>query len=251
MSAFVIAVLIVVCAAVSCNVAKNRPKPEPEVDSASVTTAPVTSYEIKGVGVFSQGGTEQVAACETYAFASLMEYLKIDFDVAEFGEKYLVKSPVTYDADYNRYAPDLRTAFAGTLEEGYGIYAPAMVTSINNFLSAKKQSLRATELKGKTLEQLCREYVLKDTPVMIWGNAYMDEPEEYVTWIVNEADENAQTKVGDIFEWPTNEHCLLLIGFDEEHYIFSDSVAGKIASYDKTDSEKCFKQMGSQAIVLK
>ena len=250
-ASLIIAVLVIAIIITAAN-SGNRQEPDSEATTAPATAVPAekTSHYINGVGVTAQGSTDEVAACETYALSALMGYLKIDFDVKDFGENYLIKSPISYDDDFNRYGPDMYTAFAGDLEEGYGIYAPAMTSSINSFLSAKGRSERASDIYGKTLEELCREYIDRDIPVMIWANAYMQEPEEYVTWIVDTVDENARTKKGELFEWPCNEHCMLLIGYDEDSYFLSDSVAGEISEFDREDSEKSYAGFGRQAIVI-
>lgn len=224
-----------------------------ETSAAATSLEPTdpNSYEIKGMTFVSQGTTELWAGCETFACKSALAHYGVDFDEEDFAENYLIKKPVSYSYEtFDRYAPDLRSAFAGDIKEGYGIYSPAMETSINSYLTAKGIKLRAKRLEGVSLEELCRRYVLNDDPVMIWGNAYMNEPDEFVTWIVDYADENATHKIGETFEWPKNEHCLCLIGFDENDYIFTDSVAGEIGHYLKTDSDKCYEEMGMQAIVF-
>ncbi len=209
------------------------------------------SYEIKGMTVTAQGMTDLWAGCETFACKSVLTHYGVNFDEVDFAENYLIKQPISYyGEDWARHGPDLRSAFAGDIKEGYGIYSTAMETSINKYLKAKNIKLRAKRVDGMTLDELCKKYVSKDNPVMIWGNAYMEKPEEYVTWIVDYVDENATHKIGDTFSWPKNEHCLGLIGYDKKDFIFTDSVAGNIGHFSREDSESCYEDMGMQAIVF-
>ena len=43
-------------------------------------------------------------------------------------------------------------------------------------------------------------------------------------------DENAEAELGDTVTWKQNEHCIVLMGYDDESYYFADSVAGKITA---------------------
>lgn len=79
----------------------------------------------------------------------------------------------------------------------------------------------------------------------------MDEPYVKATWIVDYVDENARYKKGDTESWMQNEHCMVLVGFDEENYYFCDSVSGKLTAYEKEVSEERYSQVGMQAIVVK
>ena len=217
-----------------------------EAAKATEPTEP-KSYKIEGVPIVKQA--ELMAGCETYACTMLLQSLGFDTDEFDFSENYLICSPISYDENGTRYGPDMYSAFAGTVENGYGIYSPAMAKSMNDFFKAKNSNLKATSIVGETLESLCEKYVKNGTAVMVWATTYMQEPYEKASWVVDYVDENAKTKVGDTFTWLQNEHCMVLIGFDEKNYYFADSVAGKVSEFDKKLSEQRFKELGSQAIV--
>ena len=78
----------------------------------------------------------------------------------------------------------------------------------------------------------------------------MEEPYEYIDWVIDYADDQSKLKEGDIFHWPTTEHCMVLIGYDEEQYYFADSLDATVVSYPKEACETAFKALGSQAIYL-
>ena len=77
------------------------------------------------------------------------------------------------------------------------------------------------EVKNLTdvpVEKIVEDYIYKDYPVIFW--ATIDFKQAYInvknTWIIRET--------GKQFTWKSNEHCLLLIGYDNEKskYIFLD-----------------------------
>ena len=247
-SAVIIVVLLIII-----NVAPLAPKPKPKpiaVENQVEVTQPVTepqSFQIQGIPIVSQN--ELKAGCETYACTMLLKSLGFDTDEFDFAENYLICSPISYGVEGTRFGPDMYSAFAGTVENGYGIYSPAMAKSINKFFEAKKSKLRATSIVGETLESLCQKYVKNGTPVMVWATTYMQEPYEKASWVVDFVDENAKTKKGDTFTWLQNEHCMVLIGYDQNDYLLADSVAGKVSHFEKKLAEQRFKELGSQAIV--
>ena len=146
----------------------------------------------------------------------------------------------------------MNSAFAGNAFSGAGIFCPAMAKSMNRYLdTVTNDKRRAYPIKGKTLEELCREYIDKDIPVMTWVTTYMEESYVRLSWIVNYIDENAETKMGDMTSWRQNEHCMVLIGYTDKDYIFCDSVAGKVVNHDKKLAETRFTEIGNQAVVVK
>ncbi len=242
-----VALIIIICLVSSCaggEKADENAKPAP-VAGPNIPT----SYKIDGIPVISQDDLH--AGCETYACTMLLQGLGFDIDEYEFVDNYLITRPVYYGDDGNLYGPDMNSAYAGDIYTGWGIYARGMAKCMNNYLKDEKSKLVAYPLENVPLEQLCREYILNGIPVMVWETTYMQEPYVKNTWIVDYADDDSPVKPGDTMSWQQNEHCMVLVGFDEENYIFCDSVAGKLASYDKKTSEKRYEQIGEMAIVVK
>lgn len=52
------------------------------------------------------------------------------------------------------------------------------------------------------------------------------------------------------FTWRYNEHCLVLVGYDETCYIFNDPLSEKNTRYDKKTVEKRFEEMGKMAVTI-
>ena len=65
---------------------------------------------------------------------------------------------------------------------------------------------------GKTAAQLC-SYLDAGMPVVFWATLdFQPVPEKRDHWLLAD---------GTDFAWKCNEHCLLLVGYDEENYWFS------------------------------
>lgn len=241
-------VAVIVTITIITSVAGNTP-PAETAAAVPETTVDSNSHRITGVPLIAQD--EYLACCETYACTMLMQYLKFDLDVGEFVNNYLFIKPVEYGEDGNLYGPDMNSAFAGDIYGGYGIYAPAMAKCMNKYIKTTGSKLTAYPLSGETLESLCKEYVANDIPVMIWTTANMAEPYEKESWIVDYVDENSKKKIGDSEGWQIHEHCMVLVGFDEENYYFNDSIECKVSGFEKSLAEKRYSQIGMQAIVVK
>ncbi len=243
-------VLILIFSVVSCTRSCGN-------DNTITTTAPTTvqpttiddsTYQITGVPVMFQD--EYKACCESYACTMLMQYLGFDLEIGEFVNNYLYVRPLEYDDQGNTYGPDLDAAFAGDLQFGFGINAPAMAKCMNNYLKDQNSNLKANPLKGVSLEELCETYVKNDIPVMIWATANLQEPYVKRSWIINYTDENSTKKVGDTMDWLMHEHCMVLTGYDKDNYYMCDSVEGQVSVFPKEPFEDLYEQLGTQAIVV-
>ena len=95
------------------------------------------------------------------------------------------------------------------------------------------------------------DYTAKGIPVMVWATTDMQEPYVFNTWTVDYVDEDAQAAMGEKVSWYMHEHCLVLIGYDENEYYFADSSAGAVSHFDKELVKQRYEQLFSQSIVVK
>jgi uncharacterized protein YvpB len=181
----------------------------------------------------------------------LLQTLGYDINEFIFAEQYLISAPISYDENGTRYGPDMYCAMAGSLENGYGIFAPGMAKSMNSYLETTDTGKKAYALEGIPLEKLAEDYVSKDIPVMVWATTWMMEPYDKASWVVDYVDENARYKLGDTFTWKQNEHCLVLIGYDEKEYYFADSCEGGVSHFEKDLCQQRYEEIGNMAIVVK
>ena len=227
---------------------KEIPTEEPTEPPTEAPTIPA-SYMIEGVTVHPQ--VEFKAGCETYACTMLLESLGFDITERMFMENYLEIRYPSYGDDGNMYAPSMYSSQVGDIYGGWGVYCTAMAKYMNNFLKDAGSEKTATALENVPLPELCERYISKGIPVMVWGTVEMLDPYPRFTWIVDYVEEgDTHYKVGDTFTWLQHEHCLVLIGYDEENYYFADSCAGRVSVFEREVSEDRYEKIGMQAIVV-
>lgn len=222
---------------------------EEEPSATIEVTARPTSHMIEGAEPIMQD--ELKAGCETYACTMLLNMLGFDVDEFTIADNYLNCVYIYTADDGTKYGPDMFSAFAGSAYAGWGVYAPPMAKTMNAYLSDQGSALRAYNYEDIPLETLCEEYIDNDIPVMVWATTDMDEPYVFDEWVVNYVDENAKSEIGDTVPWYMHEHCLVLIGYDENEYYFADSTHGNISHFDKALVAERYEQMFSQCIVVK
>lgn len=173
--------------------------------------------------------------CEITSLATVLSFYGFEVDKDELSEKYLPMKPVGKANFYEEFVGDPSN------RNSYGCFAPAIVEAGDKFLTDMQSELRVKDLTGCSFTELL-EYVNANTPVILWGAAYIDsEPSYSSEWIVD----------GEYFIWKTNMHCMVLIGYNEDSdtVVVSDPMRG-IKEYDTSLFVKRFKQFYSQALVL-
>ncbi len=187
---------------------------------------------------------EWPTGCESVSAVMLLQYLGIDISVERFVEKYLVKIPLL-EKNGKIYGGDPRKVFVGDPadDQSMGCYAPVIQMALENVfreermygivgqeeferhgmeqLARIKQEKteyptfwEALDLTEVPVEALLREYIDNDIPVIFWASIDLEETYEGPEWIL--------VDTGEVFTWRSNEHCMLLVGYDETNYYFND-----------------------------
>ena len=202
---------------------------------------------IKDVPVLGQNRLP--TGCETCSAAMVLQYYGYPVSETEFADKYLKRGNLFYQ-NGRLYGPDPNSKFIGSpyTSSSYGILANGMAASINQYL--KDTAHQAKSLHGESVEKLCQEYIGKGDPVMLWATINMMKSGKSTSWIISDTDENSIYNKGDVFTWTTQEHCLVLTGYDESSYYFNDPWIGKAVSYPRETVEARYQEMESQAVVI-
>ena len=96
------------------------------------------------------------------------------------------------------------------------------------------------------LPQLIHQYIDSGMPVVCWACINMREPVIGPEWRLMDT--------GEVFTWVSNEHCMLLVGYDEKGYYFNDPYEGnELIHYPKAIVEErhCAQHMQAVAVVRK
>ncbi len=150
--------------------------------------------------------------CESVTTVMLLHYLGYDMTVDEFIQNHLTMREFEM-RDGELYGPNPWEAFAGSPydPDSMGCYAPVICKALDSIVSDRYEVVDET---GKDLDELVESYLRKGMPVILWNSINLREPVNGPEWKLLDS--------GEPFTWVSNEHCMLLVGEDEEHFIFND-----------------------------
>lgn len=201
-----------------------------------------TGAALLDVPYISQLG-QYPTGCESVSTVMALQYLGIEITVDEFIDNYLDLGTEPWTAENGEmYGGDPWETFLGDPREasGWGCYAPVIKKAIDRAVDS--ESYQVSSLFGIPLETLCETYVDQNIPVILWATIDMEYPTPGDCWLIEET--------GRELQWMRPEHCLLLVGYDQEFYYFNDPTAGKQYRYEKRDCETAYDGMHSQAVVV-
>ena len=150
--------------------------------------------------------------CESVTTVMLLHYLGYDISVDEFIQNHL-KMRNFENRDGVLYGPNPWEYFAGSPydPDSMGCYAPVICKALASIVGDKYEVIDET---GKDLDYLVDTYLKNGMPVILWNSINLREPIVGPVWKLLDS--------GEDFTWISNEHCMLLVGEDEESYIFND-----------------------------
>lgn len=150
--------------------------------------------------------------CESVSAVMLLRFLGFDLSPEEFIDRYLDKQPFE-TVDGILYGADPRKAFAGSPydPDSFGCYAPVICKALRRAVGDRFEVIDET---GTALPELLSRYIDNGIPVIVWACINMRDPVRGPSWKI--------TGTGEDFTWISNEHCMLLVGYDDENYYFND-----------------------------
>lgn len=150
--------------------------------------------------------------CESVSTVMLLQYLGYQMTVDDFIEDYLELQEFE-NRDGEVYGPDPNRYFCGSPydADSFGCYAPVICQALEAVLGEQYEVVNET---GTPIHVLLQKYIDQGMPVVFWACINMREPIIGPEWKLFDT--------GEIFTWVSNEHCMLLVGYDEEGYYFND-----------------------------
>ena len=176
--------------------------------------------------------------CEATSATMVLKYYKEDITAVDFAKYCLPKSEDFYHKNGILYGPDPNIYFVGNpfSKNGYGCFSPVIVEAVNS----NSRLCKAKRVYGN-LEELCNKYINTDKPLIIWATMNMKPLKEGDKWLLQNE---------EAFCWPSGEHCLVLVGYDNLNYYFNDPLKGATVGYEKKTAEACFNALGAQAVLI-
>ncbi len=178
--------------------------------------------------------------CEVTAAVMALRYADENVTIESFIQNHLPCSRDFYHYDGKFYGPSPYQYFLGDprSKQSYGCMAPVIEQAMMQFLGSPKRVVNVT---GTDLETLCHRYIDAGTPVIFWASIGMSPILQGRQWTLPD---------GTLYTWPSGEHCLLLVGYDNDHYYCNDPTTGKRTAYDRQITEQRYATMGKQALVV-
>ena len=182
--------------------------------------------------------------CESISTIMCLHYNNITITPEDFIDNYLDKG-IFYYKNGQLFGPNPKEKFVGSPydENSYGCYEPVITRALNKLITDKNLNYEVKNLTDLPMKDIIEEYIDKDVPVIFWASMYMLPYIHGTAWIVPET--------GEKFQWRGNEHCLLLVGYDNENYYFNDPLyRGHPTPYEKKLVEKRHGEQYSMAVAL-
>lgn len=179
--------------------------------------------------------------CESVSAVMLLRYLGYDVTIDSFLDTALDKG-VWEQRGGEWWGSDPREAFVGDPRdpEALGCYAPVMVKALNRVAG---DTYTAVDETGTEIDDLCLRYIDAGIPVLLWCSINM-RPTVNGPWY-------RLIPSGEPFMWVSNEHCLLLVGYDAENYICNDPWDNNgVVSYPRRTMWQRHREQGMQAVGL-
>ena len=177
--------------------------------------------------------------CESVSTVMLLQYLGYDITVDEFIADYLEMKDFE-EREGQLFGADPNLYFCGSPydKDSFGCYAPVICKALEKAIGDRYNIYNETDT---SIDELIRKYIDEDIPVIFWACINMREPIVGPEWKLLDS--------GEVFTWMSNEHCMLLVGYDEGGYYFNDPHENRgLIRYDKELVENRHKAQYSMAV---
>lgn len=170
-----------------------------------------------------------------------LQYVGVDITADTFIDSYLDMGDIP---KVGKTGPDPDKVYCGDprSDKGWGCNSPVIVAALNKFIDTDKYVIEHNY--GKTIEDLCYDYIDRDIPVIVWVTVDMTDSsssENYHRW---------KTEDGKDVLYNRKLHCMVLCGYDEDNYYFNDPMTEKLKAYPRSDSEKAYSILGMQSVAI-
>jgi len=224
--------------------AETTQPPTPETQPPTFPTVAVPDSILLDVPYISQKNLLPTG-CELVSAMMVLKYYGTDVSINDIVDNTFCDFPATINGRNCGYHPS--DAFAGNPWDAssFGCYPPVVVEMMNKLLPASR---RAVDVSGMELSALAETFLPREIPVLVWATIAMVETYPSIGWYL--LDENGEP-TDTWFEWPANEHCLVLVGYDSTRYYFNDPYNGYgLVSYPRERVETRYAEMGKMAAVV-
>lgn len=168
----------------------------------------------------------------------------------EFAREWLPRGRFYRDENGVRHGPDPRRAFVGDPHDpgGPGLLGQRgtdRIVPVSGRLSpGRSRAYTGSKTRpARTWLSAAGRYIDRDLPVLLWVSIDL-RPTVNGPWYRLEPG-------GEPFMWISNEHCVVLAGYDREHYICCDPWKDRgMAAWPRETVWQRHRELGMQAVAL-
>lgn len=191
------------------------------------------TYQINNFPTYNQY-PDYPNGCESAALYNLLRFYNVNINMSQLVNALKKGDGPHYeDGVYYGGNPELEFVGDPTDSHGYGVYQKPIIEVANKFKSGM------IDYTGHSLDEVLA-IVKKGIPVQIWASVNMQNTDICTNWIYKET--------GKKINWICKLHSVVVIGFNKNKVIVSDSYTGKIESYNRKQVEKTYNLYGKRAI---
>ena len=191
-------------------------------------------YMISNVPKINQYGVGYPTGCESAALRNLLKFWGVSVSMKQIVDS-LPKGDLPYYEDGIRYGGNPYIEFIGhpSSYSSYGVFEKPIMQVASKF---KTGIIDGT---GMSLDDVL-SVVKENRPVIVWVSMNMAVPYVSKTWIYK--------PTGEKISWMANEHALLVVGYNSNQVIVTDSLNGGIRYYDKNVFKSRYNTYGKRAL---
>lgn len=236
-------VIILTILAITNPYKRNMRTTSESIPHSYVESVNVTSHQISFQGL-SQATIP--TGCESVSTVAILNHLGIAITPEQFIEEFLPKKSF-YRSNGKVYGPDPNEYFAGDpfQRSSLGCFPNVIIKALNTMKNEEYSgtaNMKILNLTGTPLSVLAEAYISNEIPVLIWVTIGMKESKDGMTYLLED---------GTPYTWRSQEHCVVLCGYDETNYYIMDPLAdGEIVGYPKELVEMRYKEMKQSAVVI-
>lgn len=225
---------------IAFRVKKDDTTTAPAADSAVPAAA-----KVQNVPYINQHQLGYPMGCEAASGTMLLKFYGYDVSMADVVAA-IPSGKGKYKVGDTWYAADPFEEFVGdprnTSSEGaYGCFAKPLAVGMSKFAGE-----RVTDISGCTVEELFL-HVSQGRPVVVWGASNEATLSNGVSWQC--VDKNGKL-TGKYFQEIKREHCMVLVGYDEQYVYLNDPSHNSYRAQDKKQFISNWTKLYSQAIII-
>jgi len=202
-----------------------------ENDSEDTPPTPSGEHKIINVGFIPQN-PDYPNGCESVSTVMALKYVGLGMSVDHFIDNYLPMKTFPFDPDIE-FGNDPRNS------NGWGCNAPVIKAALDKILTGT--SYTAQMFIGLSIDEICSRYIDNGIPVIFWATQQMQQ------WYYG----NSWYYGNKHIQWIAPFHCLLLVGYDDNNYIFNDPQdTHALTYYSKESVRSAYTGVGQQIVVI-